>query len=299
MKAYQKEIDALTKRAEYAGKAFASLASELLAAPDPQQLLGTLKEVLPRYNDTMSDNGRLKQEIEALEAEFKDLKNQEITIRKLQAKVTLLSDVELHRRRKKGVKSVTVRQLRRYKDVMHNPRLRSERHSKIDALVNNTVAGSNSVSEFLEAVKSELDQRWNQHAHDTCVKFYKDARRQGGIAPIYHTMDMELENRVSRQTEVMKRAMEDVLVNQQQPPAHQLLQNGNERIRVVTYNLLAAIYATNTQYPYCPQWALSWNFRKDQIVRELAGRRYCIQCRTINGNLAGHRWSSKYFDRSR
>ena len=59
-----------------------------------------------------------------------------------------------------------------------------------------------------------------------------------------------------------------VLVNPMPLPGNVL---GNERIRVVTYNLLASIYATQTQYPYCPSWALSWNFRKGQILRELAG----------------------------
>jgi CCR4-NOT transcription complex subunit 6 len=67
-----------------------------------------------------------------------------------------------------------------------------------------------------------------------------------------------------------------VIVNPNPPPRQQLI--GSESIRVVTYNLLAAIYATQVQYPYCPAWALSWNFRKGQIFRELAGYQADVLC---------------------
>jgi CCR4-NOT transcription complex subunit 6 len=36
---------------------------------------------------------------------------------------------------------------------------------------------------------------------------------------------------------------------------------GGARFRIVTYNVLAEIYATQQQYPYCDLWALSWEFR--------------------------------------
>jgi CCR4-NOT transcription complex subunit 6 len=41
------------------------------------------------------------------------------------------------------------------------------------------------------------------------------------------------------------------------------------RFRVVTYNVLAEIYATAQQYPYCDFWALSWDFRFQNILREI------------------------------
>jgi len=37
--------------------------------------------------------------------------------------------------------------------------------------------------------------------------------------------------------------------------------NPAHRFRVVTYNVLAEIYATQQQYPYCDFWALSWDYR--------------------------------------
>ena len=36
---------------------------------------------------------------------------------------------------------------------------------------------------------------------------------------------------------------------------------GGATFRIVTYNVLAEIYATQQQYPYCDFWALSWDYR--------------------------------------
>jgi len=44
---------------------------------------------------------------------------------------------------------------------------------------------------------------------------------------------------------------------------------GGPRFRVVTYNVLAEIYATQQQYPYCDFWALSWDYRFQNILREI------------------------------
>lgn len=41
------------------------------------------------------------------------------------------------------------------------------------------------------------------------------------------------------------------------------------RFRIVTYNVLAEIYATQQQYPYCDIWALNWEYRFHNIVREI------------------------------
>lgn len=44
---------------------------------------------------------------------------------------------------------------------------------------------------------------------------------------------------------------------------------GGPRFRVATYNVLAEIYATQQQYPYCDFWALSWDYRFQNILREI------------------------------
>lgn len=47
---------------------------------------------------------------------------------------------------------------------------------------------------------------------------------------------------------------------------------------LLTYNLLAEIYATPDAYPYCAAWALPWNFRRRNILREILTYRADIMC---------------------
>ncbi|GFH51870.1 CCR4-NOT transcription complex subunit 6 [Chaetoceros tenuissimus] len=66
-----------------------------------------------------------------------------------------------------------------------------------------------------------------------------------------------------------------VLSRSPDPPKRNLITaktsgpRGGERFRVVTYNILAEIYATQQQYPYCDFWALSWDYRFQNIFREI------------------------------
>jgi CCR4-NOT transcription complex subunit 6 len=45
--------------------------------------------------------------------------------------------------------------------------------------------------------------------------------------------------------------------------------SSSSRFRVATYNLLAEIYATQQQYPYTDFWALSWEYRFQNLVAEI------------------------------
>jgi len=47
---------------------------------------------------------------------------------------------------------------------------------------------------------------------------------------------------------------------------------------LLTYNVLAEIYATNDAFPYCAQWALAWNYRRRTILRELINYRADVMC---------------------
>lgn len=52
------------------------------------------------------------------------------------------------------------------------------------------------------------------------------------------------------------------------------------RLKVMSYNVLSANYATMNQFPYCPSWAIDWEYRRRGILEEL--RRYtphviCLQ----------------------
>jgi len=47
---------------------------------------------------------------------------------------------------------------------------------------------------------------------------------------------------------------------------------------LLTYNVLAEIYATSDAYPYCAPWALPWNYRRRTILRELINYRADVMC---------------------
>lgn len=47
---------------------------------------------------------------------------------------------------------------------------------------------------------------------------------------------------------------------------------------VLSYNILSDVYATNDLYSYCPSWALSWPYRRQNLLREIVGYRADIVC---------------------
>ncbi|KAK9725631.1 hypothetical protein RND81_05G158600 [Saponaria officinalis] len=47
---------------------------------------------------------------------------------------------------------------------------------------------------------------------------------------------------------------------------------------VLSYNILAEAYATSDAYSYCPSWALSWPYRRQNLLREIVGYRADIVC---------------------
>lgn len=47
---------------------------------------------------------------------------------------------------------------------------------------------------------------------------------------------------------------------------------------VLSYNILSDTYATSDLYGYCPSWALSWPYRRQNLLREIVGYRADIIC---------------------
>eukprot|EP00644_Phytophthora_capsici_P010056 jgi/Phyca11/551202/estExt2_Genewise1Plus.C_PHYCAscaffold_410025 len=86
LKAYQEEIDHLTRRAKFSENAFFQLYKGLYAAPDPAPALAMMA-ANSGNDDFAEENKKLKKELKEFEAEFANLKNQDITIRKLEEQV--------------------------------------------------------------------------------------------------------------------------------------------------------------------------------------------------------------------
>ncbi|KAK4749249.1 hypothetical protein SAY87_026698 [Trapa incisa] len=47
---------------------------------------------------------------------------------------------------------------------------------------------------------------------------------------------------------------------------------------VLSYNILADMHASSELYSYCPSWALSWAYRKQNLLREIVGYHADIVC---------------------
>lgn len=87
----------MTKRARLSDGSFFALYRDLSEAPDPVSALRSATSARPRAAATELEILKLKGEIEAYEAEFKVLKNQDISIRTLEEQ---LEDLEESMERK-------------------------------------------------------------------------------------------------------------------------------------------------------------------------------------------------------
>eukprot|EP00903_Cladosiphon_okamuranus_P005839 g5780.t1 len=87
VKAYQEEIDALAKRSRASDSAFFSLYKALYEAPDPAQALERMASERPRAAASELEVQKLQAELAEYEEEFSKLKNQDITIRRLEDKI--------------------------------------------------------------------------------------------------------------------------------------------------------------------------------------------------------------------
>ena len=50
------------------------------------------------------------------------------------------------------------------------------------------------------------------------------------------------------------------------------------RFRIISYNILAELYATKQAYPYCDSWSLSWPYRRRIILQELEEAQGDVVC---------------------
>lgn len=70
--------------------------------------------------------------------------------------------------------------------------------------------------------------------------------------------------------------------------------DSNLGFRIISYNVLAEIYATQSQYPYCPLWALSFEYRRKLLMQEL--KRYDADILCLQEVQADHFNSKLYHD---
>ena len=84
LKAYQEEIDQLSKRSKFSESAFYSMYKSIYDAPDPVKLIEGITNQMSSSSTYQLEIERLKNELRQYELEFQQLKNQDITIRRLE-----------------------------------------------------------------------------------------------------------------------------------------------------------------------------------------------------------------------
>ncbi|KAK3262169.1 hypothetical protein CYMTET_28958 [Cymbomonas tetramitiformis] len=83
LKSYQEEVDNLTKRGKLAENAFLTIFQKLYDAPDPAHALLNSADNSARLQDLEQDSAKLQRELEEYREESGKLKNQEVTVRRL------------------------------------------------------------------------------------------------------------------------------------------------------------------------------------------------------------------------
>ncbi|ETI50126.1 hypothetical protein F443_06249 [Phytophthora nicotianae P1569] len=117
LKAYQEEIDNLTRRAKFSENAFFQLYKGLYAAPDPAPALAMVASS-SGTDELAEENKKLKRELKEYAAEFASLKNQDITIRNLEEQVAAAK-----REREDAVHQQVEKRTRELEDQLENARL--------------------------------------------------------------------------------------------------------------------------------------------------------------------------------
>merc|ERR1719317_1805942 len=83
---------------------------------------------------------------------------------------------------------------------------------------------------------------------------------------------------IKQMGECIRKVTKPVLQRPPPPPDRKNIPNipidhcpdsNDQPFTVMTYNILAQLYTNNTIYPYCPFYALHWNYRKHNLLREI------------------------------
>ena len=87
LKSYQGEIDRLTRRAKAAESFYLTLYKKIYEAPDPTPLLERASTLGASLLESERERTALLDEVQGYREDFKDLKNQEVTVRRLEGAV--------------------------------------------------------------------------------------------------------------------------------------------------------------------------------------------------------------------
>ncbi|KAL3136045.1 hypothetical protein ABBQ32_007079 [Trebouxia sp. C0010 RCD-2024] len=87
LKAYQEEVDRLTARAKYGESAFLEVYQKLYEAPDPSAVLVNAATSVARLAELEASNKGALQELADFKAESRELRNQDLTVKRMEAQL--------------------------------------------------------------------------------------------------------------------------------------------------------------------------------------------------------------------
>lgn len=135
-------------------------------------------------------------------------------------------------------------------------------------------SGTESGGEHWETVST--DATYVPYPEDTgCIlQLSVTARSQQDDSILYGPVTVYTEPVLGAPRMTTKRQFVNVPLQQGQQP----VSPGTIKFRILSYNVLAELYATKQAYPYCDAWSLSWPYRRAMIMQEIEEMQGDIVC---------------------
>ena len=162
LKCYQEEIDQLSRRSKHCETTFFSLYKSLYELPDPCLCMEGLMGIVMSGSTSQLEIERLKAELGQYEQEFQQLKNQDITIRRLEDR---LAELQQHNEDSildevsKRMALVEAQADERISDILESKRSMERRYNaSVDALKEAKLAADRAQNQIYE-ISAEAEHR--------------------------------------------------------------------------------------------------------------------------------------------
>ena len=172
LKAYQDEIDQLSRRAKGSEAAFFSLYKSIYDAPDPAPACDQLLRMLEETGSQGKEVERLRAELEHYDEEFRALKNQDITIRRLEEELAALQESVEERVEEEVAKRATAIEEAadaRVEECKEHQRAAERRLVAALESVNQAQAAADRAQSQLLDVSSDAEKRFSAQVMETAM----------------------------------------------------------------------------------------------------------------------------------
>lgn len=216
MKRFQKETDTLTKRAKAGESVFFSIYKKLADAPDPTSLLeGVLSEQSQsvQNQELVVENEKLQKTIQEYHEEFAEIKNQEVTVKRLQDKLD-----EYEKNMESTIQSRLAEKERHLqREFAEKERELNESQLDIATKLGNAEQTAATAHDALDATQSELFDLKAKYDEDMAARTSEIEMLEADIERLnihVATTQRELETERSRMADQQKESVGGVVENE-------------------------------------------------------------------------------------